>query len=506
MSTKMTVTMLENEFWWGGSAHHGYQMPMGRDSEVTVDPGASDCCDQSAPVYVSSRGRYLWSDQPFTLRAEKGELRLEGMGDIRLEEGFGSLKGAYLAASAHFPFSDRLPDKRFFSQPQYNTWIELGTEQTSRGILRYARGILRHGLPAGILMIDEGWAEDYGAFEFNRRKIPNPKALMDALHEMGFAVMLWVTPNVACAGPRFQALREKGYLVLNSEGGPAIRHWWNGYSAVLDLTNPQARDWYCARLDDLMARYGVDGYKFDAGDSYFYRDDDRIFEPMPALEHTRMYNRLGERYPLNEFRAAWNYGGRPIVARLQDKFHSWENFGIDTLVPHTILQGLTGYAYCCPDMVGGGSIGSFGEGSALDQELFVRWAQASACMGMMQMSIAPWRVLGGKYAALVQEAMQLHVALGEPIWELARHAARTGEPIVRHMAYEFPDEGFEQVGDQFMLGSSLLVAPVLTPRARVRTVRLPRGQWEDWTGRRVEGGQTLEVPVTLSDIPRYIRL
>ena len=506
MSTQLTVTILENEFWWGGSVHHGYKMPIGQDSELSIDPGASDSCDQSAPVYVSSRGRYLWSDKPFSLRAAKGELHLEGMGGIRLEEGHGDLKGAYLAATKHFPFSDRLPDRRFFGQPQYNTWIELGTGQTSRGILRYARGILRHGLPAGILMIDEGWAEDYGVFEFNRRKIPNPKALMDSLHDMGFSVMLWVTPNIACAGSRFQELREKGYLVLDREGEPAIRSWWNGYSAVLDLTNPAAYDWFCAQLDALMSRYGVDGYKFDAGDSYFYRDDDRIFKPMPALEHTRMYNSLGERYALNEFRAAWNYGGRPIVSRLQDKFHSWDHFGIDTLIPHTVLQGLTGYAYCCPDMVGGGSIGSFGEGHALDQELFVRWAQASACMGMMQMSIAPWRVLFRRYSTLVQDAMRLHEQLGNQIWALARHAARTGEPIVRHMAYEFPDEGFELVGDQFMLGQDLLMAPVVRPQSTVRTVRLPHGRWEDWQGRRFDGGQTIETPVTLSDIPRYKRL
>ncbi len=506
MSNQLTVTILENEFWWGGSVHHGYEMPIGRDSELFIDPGASDSCDQNAPVYVSSRGRYLWSDSSFTLRAARGELLLEGLGDIRVSQGHGTLRGAYLAATEHFPFSRQLPDKRFFSQPQYNTWIELGTEQTSRGILRYARGILRHGLPSGILMIDEGWAEDYGVFDFNRRKIPNPRALMDSLHDMGFSVMLWVTPNVACAGPRFQELQKKGYLVRSADGTPAIRRWWNGYSAVLDLTNPEAHAWFCAQLDGLMVRYGVDGYKFDAGDSYFYRDNDRICHPMPALEQTRMYNRLGERYPLNEFRAAWNYGGRPIVSRLQDKFHSWEHFGINTLVPHTILQGLTGYAYCCPDMVGGGSIDCFGKDNRLDQELFVRWAQASACMGMMQMSIAPWRVLDRRHAALVQDAMQLHARLGEQIWNLARHAAATGEPIVRHMAYAFPEEGLEQVGDQFMLGGELLVAPVMQPKATTRRVRLPRGKWEDWKGSRMEGGRTVEVPVELEDIPRFWRV
>lgn len=70
MSTRLTVSILENEFWWGGSVHHGYEMPIGRASELFVDPGAPDSCDQNAPVYVSSKGRYLWSDSAFTLRAE----------------------------------------------------------------------------------------------------------------------------------------------------------------------------------------------------------------------------------------------------------------------------------------------------------------------------------------------------------------------------------------------------------------------------------------------------
>lgn len=506
MTTQLAVTMLENECWWGGAAHYGYRMPIRETGEWVIDPASRHAADQGVPVYVSSKGRYLWSEAPFVLRAAQGRMLAEGPENILLSEGHGNLKGAYLAAAAYFPFSPRIPDRRFFCQPQYNTWIELCTEQTTDGILRYAREILAHGLPAGILMIDEGWAEDYGVFEFNRRKIPDPKRLMDELHGMVFSVMLWVTPVAACAGPRFQELRKNGFLLSDREGRTAIREWWNGSSAVIDLTNPGAVQWYRGELDRLMTEYGVDGFKFDAGDCYFYREDDRAFAPAPALEHTRLYNRLGENYALNEFRAAWNFGGHAIVARLQDKFHAWEHFGIDTLIPHTILQGLLGYAYCCPDMVGGGSIDSFGKGRPLDQELFVRWAQACACMGMMQMSIAPWRALDAEHAALVQSAMGLHRELGDAIWQLALHAAKTGEPIVRHMAYEFPEEGLEDVNDQFMLGTNLLAAPVLTPNASRRDVRLPHGKWQSWRGDILEGGGMASLPVTLADIPRFTRI
>ena len=252
--------------------------------------------------------------------------------------------------------------------------------------------------------------------------------------------------------------------------------------------------------------YGVNGFKLDAGDRYFYRDDDATCRPTTAREHTTLFNRIGETYALNEFRSAWNFGGRPIVARLQDKKHNWDTDGLSTLIPNTIVQGLLGYAYCCPDMVGGGEMGSFERGEPIDGELFVRWAQASACMGMMQMSISPWRVLPAEQAKLVSDAIRLHASLAERICALAEHAAKTGEPIVRHMAYVFPDEDFETVNDQFMLGDTLLVCPVLEKGATKRRVRLPAGKWAGWRGECIEGPANLTLDVTLADLPRFERL
>ena len=501
------LTVLEGEYWWGGVVHCGYQMPLdGRGSRI-VDPCGGADLDQSAPLVLSSAGRYLWSEKTFSVREQNGQLYCCGEAQILLSEGHGNLRGAYQAAcGAHFPFDSKRPDERFFSVPQYNTWIELATEQTQDSILAYAEGILKNGMPSGILMIDEGWQEEYGVFEFNRRKIPDPEGMIARLHEMGFSVMLWVTPNVACAGSHFKQLRQAGWLLRDAQGNIAVREWWNGYSAVLDMTNPGGCAWLNDQLHRLMERYGVDGYKFDAGDRYFYRDDDRTYAPVTAREHTKLFNRFGENYALNEFRSAWNCGGRPIVARLQDKMHSWDTSGIASLIPHTILQGLLGYAYCCPDMVGGGDIGSFDAGQELDGELFVRWAQASACMGMMQMSISPWRVLDEKHAALVADALRLHTALAEKIAVLANHAALTGEPIVRHMAYVFPGEGFETTSDQFMLGEDMLVCPVLEKGAKTRKIRLPGGLWKTWRGETLEGGREIILPVSLEDIPRLMRV
>ena len=127
-------------------------------------------------------------------------------------------------------------------------------------------------------------------------------------------------------------------------------------------------------------------------------------------------------------------------------------------------------------------------------------------MVMMQMSVAPWRVLSAESAALVLDALKRHAALGETMLALARHAATTGEPIVRHMAYVFPGEGFERCDTQFMLGDRLLVAPVLEKGATVRRVQLPRGSWRAWTGEVLSGGTAVALPVTIRDVPTFERV
>jgi alpha-glucosidase (family GH31 glycosyl hydrolase) len=161
-------------------------------------------------------------------------------------------------------------------------------------------------------------------------------------------------------------------------------------------------------------------------------------------------------------------------------------------------------------MIGGGQVGdvlnedfTVRKHVELDQELFVRYAQCSALFPMMQFSAAPWRVLDKEHLELNVEAARLHAEYGEEIMALARHAAETGEPIIRHMAYVFPEGGYEHVRDQFMLGGRTLVAPVLTKGAASRSIALPPGTWRGDDGNIVEGPCVFETATPLSRLPRY---
>ena len=104
-----------------------------------------------------------------------------------------------------------------------------------------------------------------------------------------------------------------------------------------------------------------------------------------GTEYCKLWAQFGEQYALNEFRACYDMGGRALVQRLCDKRHAWDNVnGVASLIPNGLAQGIMGYAYNCPDMIGGGEYSCFLDNPDLDEELIVRFAQCAALFPMMQ--------------------------------------------------------------------------------------------------------------------------
>jgi len=177
------------------------------------------------------------------------------------------------------------------------------------------------------------------------------------------------------------------------------------------------------------------------------------------------------------------------------------------LVPDMLAAGLLGYAYACPDMIGGGEFLSFLEvdPAKFDQSLIVRSSQTHALMPMMQFSVAPWRILDKEHLEICRTMAHLHARMGEYILACAKNASVTGEPIVRHMEYMFPDQGFSECKDQFMLGDKYLVAPVVTTDNH-RTVILPKGRWRDELGTVFRGGKTITINVGIERLPYFEKI
>lgn len=505
---KTVLSTDTDEKWWGGMVAYGSKMPYEGNIRLT-DLAEHNHNNQAVPLMVSSKGRYVWSDQPFRFEVKNGKLTLysdtEQLQPVKAGK---YLRDAYLAASAaHFPPSGVLPDTLLFSMPQYNTWIELMYNQNQHDILNYAKQAIDNGYPAGVFMIDDNWQKYYGNFDFKPDRFPNPKAMIKQLHDEGFKIMLWISPYVSADSPEYRELAQKGYLIRKKGSNtPAIIHWWNGYSACYDLSNPDAVKHLIAQLTHLQQEYGVDGYKFDAGDINLFRGDYAFFDSTATANDMCMkWAELGLQFPFNEYRACWKMGGQALVQRLGDKDYSWK--AVQLLIPEMTGLGLMGHPYGCPDMIGGGQFKAFMDVNKenVDQRLIVRSCQIHAMMPMMQFSVAPWRILSEKNNAICSKYAQLHKQMGSYIVQLAREAAQTGEPIVRSMEYCFPTEGFEDCKDQFMLGDIYLIAPIVDNSDR-RTVRLPKGRWLDDQGKVHRGARVIEVDAPLDRLPYFERM
>ena len=487
--------------WWGAAVGLGHLQPYTNMSPF--DLNTQDANNQLVPLFLSSEGEYMWADRAFVFAAKGGEIA-PSIPLERVKAGT-TLREAYIAAQErYFPANGILPDTLFFTRPQYNTWIELMYNQNQRDILKYAHAIIDNGFPAGVLMIDDNWQRYYGNFTFKAERFPNAKAMIDELHHLGFKVMVWICPFVSPDSPEFRDLEAKGYLLKNPNGGTAILNWWNGYSACYDLTNPDAAAYFVSVLRQAQKEYGIDGFKFDAGDNNCYASAPiKAYDPeATTVDHTTSWAKIGLEFPVNEYRACWKMGGQPLVQRLGDKDYSWE--AVQQLIPQMCVAGMLGYSYACPDMVGGGQFAAFLniKDDEFDQALIVRSAQVHALMPMMQFSVAPWRILSKDNLAIVQRMAQLHADFAPYIMTYAHMAAKTGEPIVRCMEYQFPHQGLEQVKDQFMLGDKYLVAPVVDNRLE-REVRLPKGTWRDELGKKYKGGKTYTIKVPLERLPYF---
>lgn len=493
---KSSVELLKGEKWWGGYTALGRLMPFVEPTRE-YDLRQENFNNQCSPFFVSNLGRYIYLAEPavWSFNGKSLNFQMQTAKAQAVEAGKNLREAYILGADAHFKPSGVVPPAEFFTSAQWNTWIELLYDQSQEGIIDYAQNILSNGFTPGILMVDDNWQRYYGSYEFKAEKFADPRAMVDSLHKMGFKIMVWICPFVSPDSPEFRDLEARGFLLKNANGSTKISHWWNGFSATYDLLKPEVVDYVEGKLKEAMQKYGIDGFKFDAGDVQYY-------EVTNSNAHCKAWQDLALKFPYNEMRASWGGGGEALVQRLGDKNYSWG--ALEQLIPDMMAAAMLGYPYTCPDMIGGGQYGSFRgvDRSKLDQTLIVRWAQASALMPMMQFSVAPWNVLDTKHLDIVRKASKLHEKFAPYIMELAAQAAKSGDPIVRPMEYQFPKQGFTDCKDQFMLGAKYMVAPILSADGR-RTIRLPRGVWTDDTGKRFRGPLVMEISAPLDRLPYY---
>ena len=528
----LEVRMLPDEHWWGLCNNFGREMPFTEKSDFSCDLRLDNYSHQSLSFLCSDKGRVVWCAEPVSVKVANGTISLESdKGDIVLKEDAGRNLGEAFryAAKTWFPPTGEEPELLYFAAPQYNTWIELTYHQNEKDILAYAKSMLDHGLPPGVFMIDDTWQHGYGEWEFDARRFRDPKGMVAKLHAMGFKVLLWMCPFVSMDTPAYRRIAwgvnpddvngypARGGFLADRSGAthpyyktpePAAVEWWNGKSALLDFTHPNAVSWFSEQLDRLVKDYGVDGFKFDGGGVEFYSairggylaHDASV---SPAAQ-SALYGKFALKYKGSEYRNGFGFAGKPVIMRLHDKAHKWD--ALRRLVPDMLAAGFLGCPFICPDMIGGGSWTAFIPGAPFDPELFIRSAQIHALCPMMQISASPWRVLSPELQKVFKSVVALRQKFAPRFVELAKKSAKTGEPMMRNLEYCFPSMGYAGIKDEFMMGQDLLVAPVIEKGATSRRVVIPPGRWRGDDGKTVEGPAAIEVAVLLERLPYFERV
>lgn len=163
-----------------------------------------------------------------------------------------------------------LPDLRLIKYPIWNTWVNYGRQINENLVADYAQNIIDNDFGHSLLDIDDFWEECYGSLEVNQTNFGNLRELTTKLKNDGFIVGMWVHPfiNKNCE-PYFSYARDNDFLV-KSYSGDTDTNWWNGKNnsaSHVNFAKPAALSWYRRKLEAIQRDFGVDIFKFDAGET-----------------------------------------------------------------------------------------------------------------------------------------------------------------------------------------------------------------------------------------------
>lgn len=118
-AAELELDMLEGEFWWGGLSARGYEMPYDHDSVVSYDMYGANFGNQAQPLLLSSKGRFIWSEEPIKYTIKDGTITVTvRKGEIISGRNGDTLADAYAHVSqTFFPANGKIPDPLLFTAP-----------------------------------------------------------------------------------------------------------------------------------------------------------------------------------------------------------------------------------------------------------------------------------------------------------------------------------------------------------------------------------------------------
>ena len=352
----------------------------------------------------------------------------------------------------------------------YGLWLSTSftTDYSEPTVMAAIDEMDAHGIPLSVFHFDSFWMRPYRwcDFAWDPAAFPDPASLLKRLHDRGLRVCVWINPYLGQRSPLFEQAVRHGYLLKRGNGEPFQCDWWQAGMGIVDLTNPEAREWWTGLLESVLDT-GVDCFKVDFGeripvDDIVWADGSdpcRMHNYYSLLYTQTVYDVIARKRGADEavvFARSASVGSQKYPVHWGGD--SWSTF---SSMAETLRGGLSfamsGFAYWSHD------IGGF-EGTP-DPDVFTRWvpfgllSSHSRLHGAGSMRL-PW-LYGEAAVEATRRFTRLKLRLMPYLAQLAREAHEQGVPLMRPMVLECPDDpAVRDIDTQFMLGDKLLVAPV----------------------------------------------
>ncbi|MFE4720013.1 alpha-xylosidase [Streptomyces sp. NPDC056728] len=396
----------------------------------------------------------------------------------------------------------------------FGLWLTTSfcTEYDEETVTSFVDGMAERDIPLTVFHFDCFWMREYqwSDFTWDPDVFPDPVGMLRRLKARGLRISMWINPYIAQKSPLFDEGLALGHLVRKPNGDVWQWDLWQPGMALVDFTDPGARDWYAGKLRGLLDM-GVDSFKTDFGERV---PTDVVWHD--GSDPERMHNYYAHLYNRTVFELLEKERGsgeavvfaRSATAGGQQFPVHWggDCFASFTAMAESLRGGLSlslsGFGFWSHD------IGGF-EGTP-DPAVFKRWlafgllSSHSRLHGNVSYRV-PW-AFGEEAVDVARKFTRLKHRLMPYLYGAAVEAHRTGVPVMRPMLLDFPDDPTCRVLDrQYMLGPDLLVAPVFSADGDVEFY-LPEGTWTRLlTGERVEGGRWLRETHGFDSLPLFVR-
>ena len=360
-------------------------------------------------------------------------------------------------------------------------------------------------------------------FTWNKKRFKDPKDFFAQMKKRGITVTPNVKPGILLIHPMLEEMKNKGMFVKASDSDePGVGTWWGGKGVFADFTNPETRKNWKALLREHVLEYGTSSVWNDncEYDSMVDKDCRCDFEGkggtigqlksvmsniMCHITDEAVHETFENTRPYIVCRSGHCGIQRYAQTWAGDNLTCWDalKYNIATILGMS-LSGVANQ---------GCDIGGF-YGPAPEGELFLRWIQNGIFQPRFSIHSTntdntvtePW--MYGDLKEDIRHAIEFRYQLSPYLYSLTARAHESGLPIMEPMCSAFQnDPKCYEEGVDFMFGDSLLVANVVEKGAKTRSIYLPEGDnfYDYYTREAFEGGQTIQIPVTLSSIPLYVR-